>query len=174
MKKLQLAFALLVTSTSFGQTERKSSAFLSIQANKTIADRTITNNAGGIGLGLQTALNTGTWVKPALEINADLFAGTKELYIAANGDPIDAKSGVLRLYAGPMLQPTKRLFLTTTAGASIYHNEIHFGVRPSVGFYLSKNQRGVAKTSYTNVFQRDNISQESFRYLSFSLAVKLF
>lgn len=174
MRKLYLALALFTSVNCFSQTEGKLSTFLSFQANKTLSDRTITNNSGGLGLGLQTSFNTGTWIKSTLEINADLFTGTKELYVTENGKTIESKSGMLSLYAGPMFQPTERLFLTATVGASIYNSEAHLGIRPSIGYHLSKNKRWMTKASYTNVFQRDEISNERFSYLSFALALKLF
>jgi hypothetical protein len=174
MRILYLAIALFTSINCFGQTEGKLSTFLSFQANKTLSDRTKTNNSGGVGLGLQSSFNTGTWFKPTLEINADLFAGTKELYVTENGKTIESKSGMLNLYAGPTFHPTERLFLATTVGASIYNSEAHLGIRPSIGYHLSKNKRWMTKASYTNVFQKDEISNESFSYLSFALAIKLF
>ena len=174
MRKLYLALALFTSVNCFGQMEAKLSTFLSFQANRTVSDRTITNNSGGVGIGLQTSFNTGTWIKPTLEINADLFAGTKELYVNENGKTIASKSGILGLYAGPIFHPTERLFLITTVGASIYNNEAHLGIRPSIGYHLSKNKRWITKASYTNVFQKDEISNESFSYLSFALTIKIF
>lgn len=174
MQQLCFILNLLFATACFGQTERKLSAFLSFQGNKTLNDRTISNNAGGIGAGLQTHLRTKTVIKPTLEINADFFAGTKVLYLTADGKPIEAKSGVLGVYIGPLFQPTNRLFIATTFGRSFYNNYAHFGVRPSIGIYLSKKKTWAAKASFTNIFQRDDISNESFGYASFALALKLF
>ncbi len=174
MKKLYLALALLTATNCIGQTHRKLSTFLSFQVNKTLYDRTITNNSGGVGFGLQNCLNTKTWIKPTLEINANLFAGTKELYLTADHKPIGAKSGVLGIYMGPLFQPVDRLFIATTFGTSIYNSKFHFGIRPSVGIYPSKSKRWTAKASFTNIFQQDDISNESFGYVSFELALKIF
>lgn len=174
MKRGCIVLAIFFVTNCYCQNNRKLSAFLSFQGNKTSYDRTITNNNGGMGFGLQTNLNTKTRVKPTLEINADLFAGTKELYLTADFKPIDAKSGVLGIYTGPLFEPMKRLFIAATFGASIYNNQAHFGVRPSVGLYSSKRKNCAVKISFTNIYQRDDISNESFGYFSFALAVKLF
>ncbi len=174
MKKLYFILTIFIAANCFSQTNRKLSTFLSFQVNKTFYDRAITNNNGGIGFGLQTNLNTKTWVKPTLELNADLFAGTKELYLTANNKPIDAKSGVLGIYIGPLFEPMKRLFIATTFGTSIYNNKAHFGVRPSVVLYPSKRKNWAAKVSFTNIFQRDDINNKSFGYFSFAFALKLF
>lgn len=178
MKKPYFIFATLIAtliaSHCFSQSNRKLSAFFSFQVNKALYDRTITNNSNGVGFGLQTYLNTKTLVKATAEVNADLFVGTKELYVTADRKPIDAKSGVISIYAGPSFQPTKTVFITATVGSSFYNSKAHFGVRPSIGIYPSKSNKWAAKASFTNVFQLDEISNESFGYFSFALALKLF
>jgi len=174
MKQLYFIIALLTTANCFAQTERKISATLSFEANKTLYDRTATNNAGGIGFGLQTNINTPTFIKPVLEINADLFAGTKVMYMTADGKPINGKSGGLGIYAGGMLQPAGRWACSAAGGTSIYNNSAHFGIRPAVSFYILKNRSLMARTAFAHIFQRDEISREPFGYFSFSLGMKLF
>ena len=174
MKNIFFFFTIFIATNSFSQAERKFSTFLSFQINKTLSDRTITNNSAGFGFGLQTLLNTKTRIKPTLEINADLFAGTKELYQTADGKPIDSKSGTIGVYVGSVFQLTENLFLSATIGTSIFNSKAYFGVRPSIGFYPSKRKKWMAKASFTDIFQRDNISNQSFSYMSFALALKLF
>lgn len=174
MKKLYFIFTTLIATHCFSQADRKLSTFLSFQVNKALYDRTITNNSGGIGFGSETYLNTKTLVKATVEVNADLFAGTKELYMTADYKEIVAKSQVTSIYVGPSFQPTKRFFIATTVGSSFYNSKGHFGVRPSIGIYPSKSNKWAAKACFTNVFQRDEISNESFGYFSFALALKLF
>lgn len=174
MKKIYFILSLLITTTCFSQTERKVSSFLSFGANNTIYDRTITNNAVGFGFGLQTLISTKTKLRPLLEINADLFAGTKELYLTPDETPIDAKSEMLGLYAGAQYQATNRLFISTTIGSSRFNGNLHFGFRPSIGFYPTQSKKWTLRTSFTHIFQRDAISNESFGYLSLALAAKLF
>lgn len=174
MKQLYFFVALLITTNSFAQTEKKVSSTLFAQANRTLYDRTTSNNRGGVGLGLQTNINTPTLAKPVVEVSADLFAGTKELYVTEDDKPIDAKSGVFSIYAGALLHSSHRLFLSTTGGISLFNGKGHLGVRPSLGYHLSKNGRFAAKASFTHIFQRDAISNQSFGYGSFALGVKLF
>lgn len=173
MKQLLLIITLFIASHCFAQTERRLSATLSFEANKTLYDRTATNNAGGIGFGLQTHINTPTLIKPMAEINADLFAGTKVMYMTIDGKPIDGKSGVLGIYAGGLL-PAGRFTFSAAAGTSMYNSSAHFGIRPAVGFSFLKDRSLMARTAFTHIFQHDEISREPFGYFSFSLGVKLF
>lgn len=174
MKDLYFVLTLFIATNCFSQTDRKLSTFLSFQVNKTLYDRTITNNSSGVGFGLQTHINTKTSVKPTMELNADLFAGTKELYLSADGRPIHAKDGVVSIYIGPLFQPAGKLFIATTFGTSLFNGEAHFGIRPSVGLYPSKRKNWTVRASFTNIFQRNSISDESFGYSSFALALKIF
>ncbi|MGB8195239.1 MAG: hypothetical protein WCF67_25100 [Chitinophagaceae bacterium] len=174
MKSLYLVLMLFIATNCLGQVDRKVSAFLSLQANKTIYDRTRTNNSAGIGLGLQVQVNSGTQVKPVIELNGDLFGGTKELYIDDSGAPVDSKEDVVGVYAGPLLQASERLFFSATLGTSIYNSKAHFGIRPSIGIYPSKSKKWMAKASFTNIFQRDAISNQGFGYLSLAVGIKLF
>jgi hypothetical protein len=113
-------------------------------------------------------------LKPTIEINGDLFAGTKELRMTTDGRMVKAKSEVVSLYAGPAFHVARRLLVSTTAGTSLYNKQLHFGVRPSVGLFLSKNRKWMAKASYTAVFQQDALSNERFEYASFGLSGMLF
>ena len=173
MKKSCLLFALLMA-TIFCQAQQGVALYLSFQGNKTVTDRTLSNNSGGVGLGIQALLNTKTAFKPMLEINGDYFGGTKELYMTTDGKIIKSKNEVVGIYAGPSFQPAGRLFFATTAGASFYNNKTHFGVRPSAGLFLSKNKKWLAKASYNLVFQRDDMGNEKFGYAGFGLAGNLF
>src|SRR5215203_830822 len=123
MKRLCFILPLLIATNCFSQNAQKLSTFLSSQVTKTLCDRTITNNNSGFGLGLHATWNTGTWVKPIVELNADFFTGTKELYTTLAGKLIEAKSGVLGIYFGPLFQPAERFFIATTVGTSIYNGK---------------------------------------------------
>ncbi|MEP7109262.1 MAG: hypothetical protein ABI760_14810 [Ferruginibacter sp.] len=174
MKELYIILTLFIATNSFSQTNRKVSTFLSFQVNSTVHDRTQTNNSGGAGFGLQTFLNTTTRFKPTVEVNANLFAGTKEMYLTADERPIYAKSSVASVYIGSSFHLTDRLFIATTFGPTFYNAATYFGIRPSIGFYPSQSKKWIAGASFTNVYQRDDISNETFGYLSFALALKLF
>lgn len=173
MKQLFLLLSLFIATRSFSQVDRKVSVFLSFQVNKTLYDRTASNNSGGVGFGLQTVLNTNTYVRPTLEINGDIFGGTKELYLTADDKPIYGKSGVLSVHGGPFIQLSDHFFISATVGSHFYNNDLHFSTRPSIGVSPTKGRKWTLKTSFTNVFQRDEISNESFGYLNFAIALKL-
>ena len=146
---------------------------MSFQVNHTLYDRTLSNNSGGLGFGLQLDYQTASRVKPLLELNVDYFGGTKVAYITADGKMIDSKHGIISTYAGPMLEFNKQLWIATTVGSTWYHKEAHLGIRPSIGFYFSKRKTWMTKASFTNVFQRDEVSNQSFGYLSLALGLRL-
>lgn len=173
MKQIFLFVTLFIATHSFSQADRKVSIFLSFEANKTLYDRTASNNSGGVGFGLQSVLKTKTFVRPTLEINGDIYGGTKELYITTDGKPMYGKSSVLSIHGGPFIQLTDQFFTAATIGSHFYNDDVHFSVRPSVGVYPTRGKNWTLKTSFTNVFQRDEISNENFGYLSFAIALKL-
>ena len=141
MKKTFVFLALLTTTQCLSQLDRQLSFFLSAQGNRTTYDRTKSNNSEGIGLGLQTILNTPTFVQPTLEINGDLFGGTKELNLTRDGKPIDSKSEILSIHAGPLFSLSKRIFLAATVGSHLYNSRVHFSARPSIGIYPTKRKK---------------------------------
>ena len=173
MKQIFFFVTLFISTHSFSQEDKKVSILLSLQANKTFYDRTASNNSSGVGLGLQTLLNTKTIVRPTLEINGDIFGGTKELYLTADEKPIYSKSGVLSIHGGPFIQLSNQFYISATIGSHFYNDDVHFSARPSIGVYPTKGKKWTMKTSFTNVFQRVDISNESFGYLSFAIALKL-
>ncbi|HUC80774.1 MAG TPA: hypothetical protein VMR70_07650 [Flavisolibacter sp.] len=172
MKTRLLLLTLLIASQAFSQADKKLDVFLSFQANTTLYDRTASNNSGAAGLGVQTVLNTKTRVRPTVEINGNIFGGTKQLYLTTDGKPVDSKNGVLSIHAGPYLQLSNRFFAAATIGSHFYNDEIYFSARPSVGVYPTRNKKWTLKTAFTNVFQRDEISNENFGYLSFAIALR--
>lgn len=173
MKQLFLFVTFIIATNSFSQQDKKVSVFLSFQVNTTLYDRTVSNNSGGLGFGLQTVLNTKTFVRPTIELNADVFGGTKELYLTADGKPIYGKSGTSSIHIGAFIPLSNSVFAVATVGSHFYNHDLHFSARHSVGVYPTKSKRWTLRTSFTNVFQRDEISNESFGYLSFAIALKL-
>lgn len=171
--KLLILLIFCTTNNCFGQVNKRLSALISFNVNATTYDRTKTNNSGGVGFGVLTIVGKANRLKALFEVGGDLFAGTKELYITSDGKPIDAKSGVLGFYGGPLLNLTPALFITAEAGASIYHSRLHAGLRPSIGLFPTKGKKWLIRTSFTHIFQRDEISREGFGYLGFSIALKL-
>lgn len=164
--------ALLTAAHGFGQTNRRFSTCFSFGVNRTLYDRTKSNNSAGFGLGLQAQMNTESRVSPILKINADLFGGTKEMLIV-NGKPVVPKSSLFSLYTGALFLPMKNVFASMAAGASIYNHQVNWGFNPSVGFYPG-SKRWLASVAFTHIFQSDDISNKPFGFLRLALAVKLF
>ena len=172
MKKYAVIFCLLLPGSIFSQNKDMVDGYVSFQYNTTIHDRTKSNNKNGVGLGLELLLNSGKWIRPALQVNGCLFGGTKEFYTTIDGKPIYSKQTIATIFGGFQFNTGKHLFSSLTAGAAFYNGNSHFGVRPSLGFYLSTNKKAALYTSYTNIFQKDEISDEPFGYISFALALK--
>lgn len=167
------AIFILNASNSLSQTNRTWDIFVSFQGNATAYDRTVNNNYAGLGLGLQTIIGKSPKIRAIVEVNGDLFAGTKMLYVTADEKPIKGKTAVLGFYGGALLQVTPYLFVAGAVGTSIYNSRAHLGLRPSIGLFPFGNRKWLIRTSFTNVLQRDEISNASFGYLSFSVALKL-
>lgn len=169
-----MATGFLISTCCLAQKDRKISACIAFNVNATQYDRTISNNATGFGAGLQVYMRTKTWVRPALDLSADVFGGTKLLYLTNDDKPIYAKDAITTLYAGAYFQPSRRFFAVLTGGPSFFNNHAYLGIKPGCGYYLLRSKQLAVKVCFTNVFQRDGISNQSFGYWNFSLAAKLF
>ena len=174
MKLLVLLTALCVTTCCLAQKDRPVSAFASLNINNTLYDRTIGNNGVGFGAGLQLYIRTKSFIRPAIEATADAFGGNKQLYVTAADKPIYAKEEVFTVFGGIYIQATKRLFFTGTAGPAFLNNKAYLGIKPAVGYYFLPGHQLAGRICFTNIFQRDDISNQSFGYLNFTVAAKLF
>jgi hypothetical protein len=174
MKSFCSILILLITATCFGQKQKKVSVYADFHINKTLYDRTITNNAGGFGGGLQLFLNTTSKLRPGIEFTGDAFGGTKEMYLTNDGRPIYSKDVVTAILAGSSYQISGKFWFNGAAGAAFFNEAVYFTIKPAIGFYFPTNKRLLAKISLTHIFQRDDISDESFGYLNFCIGIKLF
>ncbi|HVX52630.1 MAG TPA: hypothetical protein VHB48_20890 [Chitinophagaceae bacterium] len=174
MKLFLLLPALLATISSLAQKKRKVSAYISFNVNATQYDRTITNNATGFGAGLQLYIRTKSRIQPVVDISADVFGGTKELYLDEHNNPIYAKNAVSTVFAGAGYQSSRQWFATLTAGPAFFNSHTYAGIKPLFGYYLLKGRQLALKAAFTNIFQRDATSNQSFGYWNFYVAVKLF
>jgi hypothetical protein len=172
MNKFAATFCLLLPGSIFGQNKDKVDGYLSVQYNTTVHDRTLSNNRNGVGLGVELLLNSSKWIRPALQVNGSLFGGTKELRMTIDGKPVVSKEAVSTFFGGFRLDAGKCFFSSLTTGAAIYNGKAHFGFRPCLGFYFSNDKKATLYSSYTNIYQRDEISTEPFGYVSFALALK--
>ncbi len=171
-------FTCFLLTQSFGQTQRKVSAFLQTQYNSTLYDYTKGNNPWGIGLGLQAFLNNKTKFKPTIELTGDIYLeDDKVLRLNPDGSiPKDdnSVSGMVNLFAGSSFHPSQSVYLSFVAGPSFISGQTLLGIKPSVGFYFSKNQKWTGKVSYVNIFNRTQLTKEDFGSLSLAIGLKLF
>ena len=163
----------LITLQSYGQKHRKISTNIDFHINKTLYDRTLSNNGTGLGLALQTLFNTKTKFTPTIEIASDVYGGTKQFFINPDGKPIYAKTNVTTIFAGAMYNASAKFYFGGMLGAGFFNSEKYFSIKPFIGYQLF-NKKMIAKIAWTNIFQRDDISNQSFGYLSFGAGIKLF
>jgi hypothetical protein len=179
MQKIITTFLLcLLLTQSFGQTQGKVSTSLLTQYNNTLYDYTIGNNPWGVGLGLQTFFNNKTKFKPTIELTGDIYLEDDKVFrsnpdgsFPENGNDV---RGMVNLFVGSSFHPNQSIYLSLIAGPSFISGQTLVGIKPSFGFYFSKNQRWTGKVSYINVFNRTKIINEDFGTLSLAIGVKLF
>ena len=167
-----------ILTQSFSQTQRKISTYLLTQYNNTLYDYTSGNNPWGIGLGLQTFLNNKTKFKPTIELTGDVYLEDDKVFrsnpdgsFPENGNEV---RGMINLFVGSSFHPNQSIYLSLVAGPSFISGQTLLGIKPSFGFFFSKNQRWTGKVSYINVFNRTKIIDEDFGSLSLAIGVKLF
>jgi len=164
-----------ILTLTFGQTERKVSTYLLAHFNKTIYDRTLGNNPWGVGLGLQTFLNNKTKFKPTIELTGDIYIeDDKLLRLTPDGKAIDGINGIINVFAGSSFHTTENIYLYFLLEPSFINNKTLLGIKPSFGFYFTKNKRWTSKISYINIFNREPTSKEDFGSIGLSVGLKLF
>jgi hypothetical protein len=155
--------------------QRSLSGYAQAQFNKTLYDRTAGNNPWGAGLGFQVLLKGQSKLAPFVDLTADAyFEDDKVLRLNEDGSAPEDLGSVINLFVGTSYEATKKFYLSLAAGPSIAGGEVRFGIKPSVGLFLSENRKWTGRLSYVNVFNRDKISKEDFGTASLSLAVRLF
>ena len=176
MQKAITTFLLcFILISSFGQTQKKVSTYLTTQYNKTIDDITKGNNPWSVGLGLQTFLNSNKKFKPTIELMGDIYLeDDKVLRTNSTGAEINDVRGMVNLFAGCSFNPTQYFYLSFTAGPSFISGQTLLGIKPSFGFYFSKSQKWTGKISYINIFNRDKTTKEDFGSYSLAIGLKLF
>lgn len=179
MRKLFiLLFTCSILTQSFGQTQRKVSAFLQTQYNSTLYDYTKGNNPWGIGLGLQAFLNNKTKFKPTIELTGDIYFEDDKV-LRSNPDGTFPENGndvrgMVNLFVGSSIHPTQNLYLSFLAGPSFISGQTLLGIKPSFGFYFSKNKKWTGKVSYINIFNRTKATKQDFSSLNLAIGLKLF
>ncbi|WP_157274033.1 hypothetical protein [Pedobacter sp. BAL39] len=169
-------FLLLICMVSaYGQSSKKLSLYILSDYNKTLRDRTKSNNAWAIGLGVQSALDIGTRFRPTVEFGSYLYLeDDKVLRLDEDGGHAEAISGHTNLFGGLTYQPVSQVFVSFLAGPAFINDQILMGVKPGMGLFLSRNQRWMAKVAYVHVFDRDKSTKMDFSSLNFAIGLKLF
>jgi len=169
------SFFIVMFAFSFGYAQQKRilSANIDFHINRTLYDRTISNNGTGFGGALQLLIPVKSRFTPTLEVAADAYGGTKELHLTAQGDPIYAKSDVVTLLAGTSFDISPKFYVGGMTGAAFFNSRTWLITKPFIGWRLFNN-RILLKVAWANVFQHDNISDQNFGYLSFGGGIKLF
>jgi len=147
MKILVLSMALqFILPQIFAQKQRSVSLYIDLHVNKTIYDRTFSNNSAGFGFGAQAFINTKTKFKPDIEINGDIFGGTKQLFLTLDGKHIYAKDGVSNILVGATYHPSSNYYVEFNLGPTFLNSNTYLGIKPIIGFYFL-NQRITTKIS---------------------------
>ena len=167
MKKcIVTVFCCLLLGSSFGQTQRKVSAYFQTQYNHTLRDYTIGNNPWGIGFGLQAFFPTKARLKLTAELTGDAYLmDDKVLRLNPDGsipENYEDVRGMVNLLAGASFHPINRLYLSFVAGPSFIGGQTLLAIKPSIGIYFSKTQNWTGKLSYINVFHRTVVAKENF------------
>lgn len=176
MKKSALtALIIFISSQAFAQHQRKISTYVFAQYSKTIYDITLGNNPSGIGLGVQTFFNNQTKFKPAIEITRDIYLeNDKVLRMTSADKPIADVRGMTNIFIGSLFQPAENIYVSFLGGTNFINGQTFLGIKPSFGFYFSKNQKWSGKVSFVNIFNRDKTTKDDFGSLVFALGLKLF
>lgn len=141
-----ILFTCFFFASTFGQTEKKISAFLLTQYNKTLYDYTIGNNPWGVGLGLQTFFNNRSRFKPTLEFTGDIYLeDNKVLRTDPGGTGPNSSNdvrGMINLFAGSSFHPTQKIYFSVIAGPSFINRQTYLGIKPSFGFIFQRLKDG--------------------------------
>lgn len=174
-KIIATAFMLFILAQACAQKQRKISTYLYSQYDKTLYDITLGNNPSGVGLGLQTFFNTKTKFKPSIEFTGDIYLeNDKVLRITSNGKPINDVRGMMNVFVGSLYYPNENIYVSFLAGTSFINGQTFLGIKPSLGFHFSKNQKWSGKVSFVNIFNRDKTTKDDIGSMVFALGLKLF
>jgi hypothetical protein len=174
-KTITTLLLCFVFTCSFGQKQKILSTYLTLQFSQTLYDIAKPNNPWGIGLGLQTFLNTKTKFKATIELTGDVYlADDKVLRTDINGFEIKSIPAMVNLFVGGSFNPVKFIYLSVVGGPGFINGQTLFGIKPSVGFYFPGSKKWAAKISYLNLFNRDKATKKDFGSLSVAVGLKLF
>lgn len=81
---------------------------------------------------------------------------------------------MVNLFGGLSFQPVSCFYFSLLGGPSFISGQPYPGIKPSIGWHFSKNQRWTGKVSFINVFDRTKMVNEDFGSLSLAIGRKLF
>lgn len=164
----------------FSQNQDKISSYLLFQYNHTISDFTKETNPWGVGVGFQIYFNNKSKFKPTIELTGDAYFFPEELVSRIIIPIIDPQYtpnsvyGMINLFVGSSYDLSKNIFASFVIGPSLINETVFLGIKPSLGFYITKSQKYAGKISYINVFDRIKNVKKDFASLSISISRKLF
>jgi hypothetical protein len=175
MQKLLSTILLCsILAHAVGQTQRKTSLYFEGQYNQTISDVTKGNNPWGMGLGLQMFFRQTSVFRPSVELTANAYLMDDKVYrMYLDGTPIGTVGGMINVFAGASVYPIRNAYVSFLAGPSFVGGQTLLGLKPSLGFYFSSNQKVNGKISYMNVLKREERAKQNFTSVSFALGVRL-
>jgi hypothetical protein len=180
MKKvLMFIFICFATLHVFAQKQDKVSGYFLFDYNTTLNDRTLGNNPSGVGIGVQTMINTKSIFSPLIEINAQgALEDDDVLRLTKNGEAVPDARGIINVFAGSAVKFSNYFSFSFDMGPSFINSNTYFGIKPSCNFYFSKKKRITAQVSYLNIFNRAQNYEETkkldFGSLNLSVGIKLF
>jgi hypothetical protein len=167
-----IALLLFVFTATYGQRHRITSYFR-LQYAQTLSDLTLGNNPWGIGLGLQAFYNNRSRFRPSLELTSDLYLEDDKVQrLSADGLPLQSIPTVTNLFAGSAFRITQSFYLSFLMGPSFINGQTLLGIKPSVAFFLCRNQRWLADFSYIRIFNREE--KKDFVSISGSIGLRMF
>lgn len=174
MKKLLiLTFCFSFTLTIFGQNEKKLSFYIGLYRNWSIYDAKYSTNGNGIGLNIDSYLNTKSRIKAKLEVNGNMF-NNYDLYIVdLEGHHTPDKSGTACVFFGPAYNLSDKIEVSFNVGPCFIQSDLYLGLKPCVILYPGTKKIFKLELSLTNIFQPDAIGGGPFGFISFGIGVRL-
>jgi hypothetical protein len=180
MKKIFIPILIcFATLQAVAQKQDKISGYFLLHYYKTMYDRTLGNNPSGVGIGVQTMINTKSIFSPIIEINAQgSLENDDVLRLTKNGNAVPDARGIINVFAGSAFRITHHFNFSFDMGPSFINSNTYLGVKPSCNFYFSKKKRITAQVSYLNIFNRawnyEETKKLDFGSLNLSVGIKLF
>ncbi len=176
MRRLSITLLLFcILANCFGQKPKKITAYLSGQYTNTLHDFTKENNPWGIGLDLQVIGYPQGIISPIVEVSFDRYLMSyKVLKVYADGTPVPSVSQMTNVLAGISVNLPANIYVSAAAGPSFIDGEAFFGIKPSVGVFLSSSKRWNVRVSYIHIYKREKRFEKDFTSLSYSLGIRLF